>query len=56
MNEITQKIINELHSVVAQRSADEAYYLLDQVIAEAEVLQCECLKMMGAFDITDDED
>lgn len=56
MNEITQKIVNELHSVVAQRSADEAYYLLDQVIAEAEALQCECLKMMGAFDITDDEE
>ena len=56
MNEITQKIINELHSVVAQRSADEAYYLLDQIIAEAQDLQCECLKMMGAFENTDDED
>lgn len=56
MNEITQKIINELHSVVAQRSADEAYYLLDQIIAEAQDLQCECLKMMGAFENTDDEE
>lgn len=56
MNEITQKFINELHNVVAQRTADEAYYLLDQVIAEAEALQGECLKMMVAFDNTDDED
>lgn len=56
MDEITQKIINELHSVVARRTADEAYYLLDQIIAEAENLQCECLKMMGAFDNTGNED
>lgn len=56
MNEITQKIINELHSVVAQRSADEAYYLLGQIIAEAQDLQGECLKMMVAFEDTDNED
>lgn len=56
MNEITQKIVNELHSVVAQCTADDAYYLLDQIIAEAQNLQGECLKMMVAFDDTDDED
>lgn len=56
MNEITQKIVNELHSVVAQCTADDAYYLLDQIIAEAQNLQSECLKMMVAFDNTDDED
>lgn len=56
MNEITQKIVNELHSVVAQRTADEAYYLLDQIIAEAQDLQGECLKMMVAFESTDDEE
>lgn len=56
MEEITQKIVNELHSVVAQRTADEAYYLLDQIIAEAQDLQGECLKMMVAFEDTDNED
>lgn len=56
MNEITQKIINELHSVVAQRTADEAYYLLDQIIAETQYLQGECLKMMVTFEDTDNED
>lgn len=56
MNEITQKIINELHSVVAQRTADEAYYLLDQVIAEAQDLQCECLKMMEHLIVQGDEE
>lgn len=56
MNEITQKFINELHNVVAQCTADDAYYLLEQIIAEAQSLQSECLKMMVAFDDTDDED
>ena len=56
MNEITQKFINELHNVVAQRTEDEAYYFLEQIIAEAQDLQSECLKMMGAFDNTDDEE
>ncbi len=56
MNEITQKFINELHNVVAQRTEDEAYYFLEQIIAEAQSLQSECLKMMVAFDDTDDED
>lgn len=56
MDEITQKIINELHSVVARRTADEAYYLLDQIIAEAQSLQDECSKMMVAFDESDDEE
>lgn len=56
MDEITKKIINELHSVVAQCTADDAYYLLDQIIAEAQNLQGECLKMMVAFEDTDNED
>lgn len=56
MNEITQKFINEQHNVVAQRTEDEAYYFLEQIIAEAQSLQGECLKMMVAFDNTDDEE
>lgn len=57
MDEITQKFINELHNVVAQRTEDEAYYFFEQIIAEAQSLQSECLKMMVvAFDDTDDED
>ena len=56
MNEITQKFINELHNVVAQRTEDEAYYFLEQIIAEAQNLQGECLKMMVAFENTDDEE
>lgn len=56
MDEITQKIVNELHSVVAQCTADDAYYLLDQIIAEAQNLQGECLKMMVAFENTDNEE
>lgn len=56
MNEITQRIINEMHSVVAQRTPEEAYFLLDQIIAEAQDLQTECSKMLVAFADNADDD
>lgn len=49
MNEITQKIINELHSVVAQCTPMDAHTVLQEVIEEAQNLQDECLRMEYAF-------
>lgn len=49
MEEITQKIINELHSVVAQYTPMDAHTVLQEIIEEAQNLQDECLRIEYAF-------
>lgn len=56
MNEITQKIVNELHSVAAQCTPMDAYSALQDIIEEAQRLQDDCLKMEYAFGDTDYEE
>lgn len=50
MDEIKEKIVSQLHSVVAQCTPMDAHTLLGEIIEEAQCLQDECLRMEYAFD------
>lgn len=56
MEEITQKIVNELHNIVAQCTPMDAHTVLQEIIEEAQNLQDECLRMEYAFDGAFDEE
>lgn len=57
MDEIKERIVSQLHSVVAQCTPMDAHLLLSEIIEEAQSLQDECLKMEYAFEggLDDDE-
>lgn len=56
MEELIERIVNQLHSIASQSAPMDAYAVMQIVIEEAQIIQDDCLRMEHSLqDSSEDE-